>query len=163
MRSPIISSKVRSSRALAASLLLACFALPVHAQLYKWTDANGRTQYSDKPPVSAKSVTEVKRGSGSPVASAAAEKGSPSITDQEQAFRKRQMERQEGAQKQAKLEEEQRKSNEQCQRARQYLVGLEQNGRQARYDAKGERYFLDDSQIAREKATARSDVNALCK
>ncbi|SFG42873.1 protein of unknown function [Duganella sp. CF458] len=31
------------------SLILALAALPVHAQLYKWTDANGKVHYADRP------------------------------------------------------------------------------------------------------------------
>ncbi|QXI28893.1 DUF4124 domain-containing protein [Pseudomonas vanderleydeniana] len=31
-------------------LLLACFALPASAQIYKYTDANGNTAYSSQPP-----------------------------------------------------------------------------------------------------------------
>jgi hypothetical protein len=30
-------------------LILAAAMLPVHAQVYKWTDANGKVQYSDRP------------------------------------------------------------------------------------------------------------------
>lgn len=30
-------------------LLLALSALPAHAEIYKWTDANGRVHYSDRP------------------------------------------------------------------------------------------------------------------
>jgi hypothetical protein len=35
-------------------------------------------------------------------------------------------------------------------------------GRVARYDSKGERYFLDDSQLAQETVKARQDVRELC-
>ncbi|MYM25873.1 DUF4124 domain-containing protein [Duganella sp. FT135W] len=31
------------------ALLLLMLALPAHAQMYKWTDANGRVHYSDRP------------------------------------------------------------------------------------------------------------------
>ncbi|MBT9567927.1 MAG: glutaredoxin family protein [Thiobacillus sp.] len=38
-------------------MLFAClFASPIHAGVYKWTDAQGRTQYSDKPPPAAKTT-----------------------------------------------------------------------------------------------------------
>jgi len=36
-------------------------------------------------------------------------------------------------------------------------------GRVARYDSKGERYFLDDSQIASETVKARQDAREWCK
>lgn len=42
-------------------LLLAALAVPVHAALYKWVDAQGRVQYSDTPPPpNAKKVEEHK-------------------------------------------------------------------------------------------------------
>lgn len=42
-------------------ICLAAIALPAHAQVYKWVDANGKTQYSDKAPENKKSgVSEVK-------------------------------------------------------------------------------------------------------
>jgi predicted secreted Zn-dependent protease len=42
----------RAWRALAA---LAAAALAAHAQVYKWVDSNGKTQYGDRPPEEAKS------------------------------------------------------------------------------------------------------------
>ena len=32
-------------------------ALPAHAEVYKWTDANGKVHYGDQPPVSSKTRT----------------------------------------------------------------------------------------------------------
>jgi len=34
----------------APALLLTTLALPAGAELYKWTDASGRLQFSDRPP-----------------------------------------------------------------------------------------------------------------
>ena len=138
------------------------------AQTYKWTDANGKIQYSDKPPTdgAAKSVTEVKRSSSIATSPASAtDKSARPLTpaEQEQAFRKRQIEGQESAQKQAKADGDRKFREEQCGRARQALAGLEAGGRQVRYDAKGERMFLDDAQIERERGRAKSDVDSLCK
>ncbi len=136
------------------------------AQLYKWTDASGRTQYSDKPPSDAKSVTEMRRPNpgATPAAPPPGAAGkSNSAADQEQAFRKRQIERQESAQKLAKADDEKRRVAEQCQRSRQYLTGLDASGRQMRYDPKGERYFLDEAQIEREKQTTRAEIASNCK
>ena len=46
-------------RALLAAALVAACGLGVHAQvLYKWTDENGRVQYSDKPPKNFKGPVE---------------------------------------------------------------------------------------------------------
>ena len=37
-------------------LLASLFVCPVYAGVYKWTDAQGRTQYSDSPPLAAKTT-----------------------------------------------------------------------------------------------------------
>lgn len=53
------------------ALLLLLLALPAHAQLYKWTDANGTVHYSDRPqdgaaakPLQAESAPVVASSSG---------------------------------------------------------------------------------------------------
>lgn len=40
-------------------LFACCLALPAHAGVYKWTDAQGRIHYSDAPPPAAK-TTQIK-------------------------------------------------------------------------------------------------------
>lgn len=40
-------------------LFACCLALPAHAGVYKWTDAQGRIHYSDAPPAAAK-TTQIK-------------------------------------------------------------------------------------------------------
>ncbi|MCW5619283.1 MAG: DUF4124 domain-containing protein [Nitrosomonas sp.] len=41
-------------RYLVAMILFMSCHLPVHAQIYKWIDENGKTQYADQPPISGK-------------------------------------------------------------------------------------------------------------
>lgn len=143
------------------------------AQTYKWVDANGRIQYSDKPPTGNVKVEEIKRSVGTVSGGAkadsangnksAASSAPKSVAEQEQAFRKRQMDGQEEAQKQAKNEAEAKAKEEQCQRARGMVASLEASGRHVRFDAKGERYFLDDNEIEKERAKARASLASLCK
>ena len=49
-----------------------------------------------------------------------------------------------------------------CSAAKQSLAGLQAGGRQARFNEKGERFFLDDAQIAAETVRAQQAVNASC-
>jgi hypothetical protein len=52
------------------ALLLLMLALPAHAQMYKWTDANGTVHYSDRPQdgVAAKPLqTESAPAAGHPI------------------------------------------------------------------------------------------------
>jgi hypothetical protein len=166
-----------------ALLLLCCVALPASAQLYKWTDANGRTQYSDRPPTHqqaqkisrsgvnmptpapAVNVDEAGKAEGDTPAAGteSAAPGAPqTIAEKEQAFRKRRMEAEEARQKQAKLDEEKRAKDESCQRTRNYLKSVEGGRRIARTNDKGETEFLDDKQIQQEAERARKDLGTHC-
>ncbi|HEY4372941.1 MAG TPA: DUF4124 domain-containing protein [Burkholderiales bacterium] len=64
-------------RLIAASLgvALALAGLAAHAEVYRWVDANGKTQFSDKPPPDQKNVKQLdlKNAAVSPAAKAAAE------------------------------------------------------------------------------------------
>jgi hypothetical protein len=80
------------------STLLAISALPVQAQLYKWTDENGKIYYSDKvPPQHAKHQRDVLNEQGLTVEKIEAAKTAEQLMEEE---------------KQAKLLEEQRQKDE---------------------------------------------------
>ena len=51
---------------------------------------------------------------------------------------------------------------ENCARAQEYVRTIESGQRISRTDAKGERYFLEDAQIAQEAARARQAVQQWC-
>lgn len=149
------------------ALLLA--AAGASAQQYKWVDRNGRVQYGDRPPPGV-SATPLRRPSGTaapapaaPDAGAAAKKGGPlTPAEQEAEFRKRREEAEKDRQKQAKASEEAAAKKENCAIARSQLQTMESGQRIARTDAKGERYFLEEAQIAQEAARARQAVQQWC-
>jgi uncharacterized protein DUF4124 len=144
------------------SLLLAAGAM---AQQYKWVDKDGRVQYGDTPPPGVK---------GSPVRpppgrasqpddpqAQAEKKGPMTAAEKEADFRKRQLEAEKDRQKQAQADQAAEDKRENCSRAQETQRSLE-TGRVARTDAKGERYFLDERQIASETANARQRVQQWC-
>lgn len=57
----------------AIALLVACLALCAHAEVYKWVDEKGRTQYGEIPPADA-AATKMNVPSGPATAGAPAEK-----------------------------------------------------------------------------------------
>jgi hypothetical protein len=152
--------------------LALCVALPASAQLYKWVDSDGRVQYSDKPPPGNTKTEKLSAPAraAAPAASEgkgatrkdAAKAGPKSTAEQEQAFRKRQLDaakaKEEEGQKQAAAQER----AENCRRAKAALSTLEIGGRQARIDEKGERVYLDDQQIAQATAKAQREAAAAC-
>jgi hypothetical protein len=148
-------------------------ALPASAQMYKWVDSNGKVQYSDKPPpsnIKAERLRDLAPAASAPAASEgkdgakkdAAKSGPKTVAEQEQAFRKRQLDaskaREEDGQKQA----ESRERAENCKRAKAVAANLQIGGRQSRIDDKGERVILDDQQVAQEMTKAQQEVAAAC-
>ena len=151
-------------------LAATAFATATLAQQFKWTDKDGKVRYGDTPPPGAK-ATPLKPPPG-PAApppgaskSAAAKdvrKGPLTPAEQEQEFRKRKLEEQKTAEKTEDERKEAEAKRENCQRAREQQRTLEAGGRIARTDAKGERYYLEDAQIAQEAAKARELVKQWC-
>ena len=153
--------------------LALCIAVPASAQLYKWVDSNGKVQYSDKPPPS-NFKTEKLRAPPPPAPAPAAageggtqkdaaKKGPMTANEQEQAFRKRQLEAkkadEEAAQKQAEASER----AENCKRAKAALTSLQIGGRMARIDEKGERVIMGDQEMAQATAKAQQEADAACR
>lgn len=138
------------------------------AAQYKWTDRDGRVQYGDAPPAGV-NAAPMRRGAASALPQQAeasdkkddAKKGPLTTAEQDAEFRKRQQNAEKDRQKQAKSEREAADKLENCSRARDSVRTLE-SGRVTRTDSKGERYFLDDNQLAQETVKARQDVKDWC-
>ena len=155
------------------ALTLGLAALPASAQMYKWVDESGKVQYSDKPPPSnlkAEKLRKPSTASSTPApidakggaAKDAAKAGPKTTAEQEQAFRKRQIEASKAEQEESQKQAQAREKQENCRRAKASVASLEMGGRQTRVDEKGERTFLDDAQIAQELAKARQAVTNMC-
>jgi|SRR5688572_30209929 len=126
------------------------------AAQYRWVDKNGRVQYGDTPPTGA-SASALR-----PPPAATSDKAPPTNAEKEADFRKRQMQADGERQKQALTEREAKDKRENCAQAKDAVRTLESGGRIARVDDKGERYFLDEAQIAQEAARARQAVQQWC-
>ena len=92
----------------------------------------------------------------------AAKAGPRTPAEQEQAFRKRQLDAAKAQEEAAKKQAQARDKAENCRRATAAVAHLELGGRQSRVDEKGERTFLTDQQIAQETAKARQEAAAAC-
>lgn len=130
------------------------------AQQYKWVDQNGKVQYGDVPPPGVK-TQRLKPPPGGAAPAAAAKKGEKPLSP-EAAYRKRQEDAQKEREKGAQAEQEAAAKRENCARAQESLRTLESGQRIARTDAKGERYYLEDAQIAQETARARQIAKESC-
>ncbi|MGH9577494.1 MAG: DUF4124 domain-containing protein, partial [Terriglobales bacterium] len=166
----LLESTMRIFPAFLAALVFALTGV-AHAQQFKWIDQDGKLRYGDTPPPGVKATPL--RGSTAPAAPSAvapgadaakeAKKGPLTPAEQEQEYRKRQAEaRKEGekadAERRAKTER-----NEGCERTREYLRTLESGQRITRSNPSGERYYLDENQVASEIAKAEQSVQQACK
>jgi len=134
-------------------------ATALHAQVYEWKDANGKTIYSDQAPVG--NVRQLRKlDAGATAASSPAQK---STADREMEFRKRQKEAQESAEKAGKEQTASAAQTENCANARRQLQALESGERISLRDDKGERYFLGDAQRNQEIVKMREAVQSNCK
>lgn len=150
-------------RILTFALLLA-FASGAAAQLYRWVDKDGRVRYTDTPPpAGVQGRTLQAPASTSAPASPGEGKPAPSVSEQEQAFRQRQLEAQKAAEKAALAQKEAEAKRQNCARAQEYLRTLESGQRVTRTNAQGEREFIDDAARARETTSARQAVKDWCE
>lgn len=146
--------------------------LPAQAQ-WKWRDAQGRIQYSDRPPphsVSDKDVLQRPSAQqaaapppAAPASAAASATTVPPVRDPQLEARKRQTEAEEQAQRRTEEEKVARQRKENCDRAREYARTLDSGMRIARVNAQGEREVLDDDQRAAEVARTRDVVGSECR
>ena len=148
------------------------------AAQYKWVDQNGKIQYGDTPPVGARRSTV--RPSPAPRTEATQDEAADeakkdetrkdeskkdrapaTMAEKEADFRKRRLDADKEREKQAQAQQEADQKRDNCARARENMRVLE-SGRVARVDAKGERYYLDDGQLAQEMVRARQIVREWC-
>ena len=166
---------MRMNRLLVALGMTLCLALPASAQMYKWVDANGKVQYSDKPPPSNVKTEKLRSAAPAPAPAApaagdakgdakkdAAQAGPKTAAEQEQAFRKRQLDAAKAQQEEEQKQVAARVNAENCKKAKAAVANLQLGGRQVRMDDKGERVFLDEQQIAQELAAAKQEAAAAC-
>jgi hypothetical protein len=144
------------------------FAAAAMAQQYKWVDKNGRVQYGDAPPPGVK-ATPLRPPPPAPAPAAkaadpnAAKKGPLTPAEREAEYRKRQQEAAKDREKLAQEEKAAQAKKENCSRAQDHVRTLQSGARLSGIDAKGERYYLDEAQVAQELARAQQAVQQWCK
>jgi Domain of unknown function (DUF4124) len=156
------------ARQICLAMLMLFAAGSAGAQMYKWVDENGKVRYGDTPPPGVK-ISPVKAPQSGRASTAAvpgakdAKKGPLTAAEQDMAFRKRQAEAGKAAEKaEADLRAEAKRS-EACERTREYVRTLESGQRIARTSPSGEKYYLDDGQVAQELAKEQAIAQANCK
>lgn len=171
----------RASSPVVAALLLAGLAMAsstAQAGLqWKWRDASGAIQYSDRPPpagtpeqnilnrppVSRAVVKAAEAASAASASAAAAQGAAPKASDPELEARRKKAEDDKLAKQKAEEEKAAKQRAENCQRARGYQRTLQDGIRLSRTNAKGEREILDDKARAEEMQRTQEALQTNCK
>jgi len=151
--------------------VMLAFAAMASAQMYRWVDKDGRVHYTATPPPPGTKARTL-RSPAAPASAADdaakdagakdARKGPLTPAEQEQEFRKRQLEAQKAREKEALAAKDAEAKQENCLRAREALRTFESGQRVSRTNAQGERYYLDDDARASETEAARRAVQDWC-
>lgn len=156
---------------IAVFTILACLMSGAQAQVFCWNTKDGKRQCGDTPPpgVKATAMGAPSAPAASPAPAGAqdaaakdAKKGPQTPAEQEQAFRKRQLDAEKSNEKEQQALQEAETKKQNCERAREALRILESGLRIARVDKEGERYYMDEAQTAQESEKARQAVQRTC-
>jgi hypothetical protein len=138
------------------------FAAAAAAQQYKWVDQDGKVRYGDVPPPGVKATPMKPPAASTPAPAAGPKKDAKPLTP-EQAFQKRQKDQQEQEEKAAKDRSENEAKRVNCEQAQAQLRNIESGQRISTTNAAGERVYLEDAQLAKERERAQRAVGEWCK
>ncbi|WP_235513722.1 DUF4124 domain-containing protein [Aquabacterium parvum] len=159
----------------AAAMLLA---LPNAAWAqWKWRDANGVTQYTDRPPpagtpdshiltrpAAARTPKVVPASAPTPASAPEVKPGAQAKAgDPELEAKRKKAEEQKAAERKVEEEKQAKVRSENCERARGYERSLQSGQRIVRTNEKGEREVLDDNARAEESQRTREAIESNCR
>jgi hypothetical protein len=158
----------------AASVLLLLAPEAAKAQ-WKWRDANGVMQYTDRPPPSSTPDSQIlsrpaaSRAAPSTPPSAAPLAQEPKTTptgkpeDRELEAKRRQLEEKKAAERKAEEAQQAKARSENCERARAYQRSLQSGQRITRTNERGEREVLDDGGRDEEMQRTSEAIDSNCR
>jgi hypothetical protein len=141
-------------------MLLALVPLLAQAQVYKWADENGHTQFADRPPPEGVKYTVINPPPPEPVKPVATPKP---VSQQEIEFRRRRVLAAEKQRDEEKKQAEAREVAERCIYWQGRLTWLSGGGPVYETNKDGARDFLNDETREAEKDKARQGIDQTCK
>lgn len=157
-----MSHRLRSAPAFIIVFLGAClYAESLFAQVYKWTDANGVTQYSDRRPAAGKSdATTIK---ATPAAPEISPRHQPDWKEKALEQRQKSIERQYASQQQEEAERQAAlERRHACLTARNRANSLEWGGPLYHLNERGEKIYMKDDERAASMARAKKAISENC-
>ena len=151
-------------RVLAIAVAMA-FAPLAGAQLYKYVDKDGKTVYTDQPPVNAqaKTINVPPPPPAPPAGSKNGTAGNKTALEKDKELQKGRDQAREQQKKQEDAAKKEQLAQERCTQARTALQQFEQGGRIVKYNENGERTYLDDKELASGREKARQEMEEACK
>lgn len=141
---------------IALAWALACVLAPLaSAELYKYVDKNGKTVYSDQPPVNLDS----KQMHVAPSAGA----GPKSYVERDKELDKQRKEASEKEKKSEQASAAAKAAEERCNQAQANYKAYEEGGRLLKYNDKGEREYMTDEEIESARAKSKQQMDEACK
>jgi len=131
----------------------------VHADLYKWTDAQGKVHYSDQPPTAKAQIIKNSAAGQADITSQAKQ----SLDAKDRAYQERREEAEKARAKAEKEAEQARIQRENCAKARSNLSTLQNSPRVYKTDATGQRTYMDDAARASALESSQKAVSDFCK
>jgi hypothetical protein len=124
------------------------------AEIYRWTDAQGRVHFSEKPGGNGAEQVEVK----------------PQVVERDEATRQREQRtqqyfearRDEKAQAQARSTAAHAQRNKECRELRDNLAQIQRGGRYFVTDANGERSYIDEAEVETARSRLSSRIAERC-
>lgn len=142
------------------AVLAGCLlALPAHAAIYKWTDENGQTVYSETPPPKGTAGTRLKDAPPPPVDPNAAMEN---LRNRADAFDKRQEERGKQETETEQSAEHDKQNQENCDRLRNNLQILTTNNQVREKTGKGDYTVLGEEQRQARLQETRERIQKEC-
>jgi hypothetical protein len=137
-------------------------AVPVaSAQLYKYVDKDGKTVYSDQPPVNIDTKQlNVQSGATSAPTPAA---GAKSAVERDKDLQKGRDEVRERAKKSEDVAKQAQAKEQACIQAKSAYQMYADGGRITKYDDKGERVYLGDQELDAERERSKREMDEACK
>lgn len=164
------------STLIASAALLTSPTSAVAGMQWKWKDATGAVQYSDRPPPSGtpekdilsrpaaarSNVTELKPAAEASAPASAAAKSDAKAADPDLEAKRKKAEDEKKAAQKADEEKVAKNRAENCQRAKSYQRTLNDGVRISRTNANGEREILDDKARADEQRQVEEIIRNNC-
>lgn len=147
-------------------IAIACLAAPIaSAELYKYVDKDGKTVYSDQPPVNidSKQLNIQSRGSSTTGAPAVTPAAAPkSALERDRDLQKTRDEARDRAKKSDESAKQAEAQEQACAQAKSNYLTYAEGGRITKFE-NGERVFLSDQEIDLARERSKREMDEACK